>query len=764
MKKTEFKQVGTAVGRLSSTKSNISTSSAAVANIPFSVLQHAISAQFELMKAHTLYQVDLSGGREGFNPEQRKALTGDKLWDAYLAAFPAGTNPIYRERTDHDCSCCRHFVKNLGAVVTIVEGEVVSIWDTIRTETPELGFYREVMDALSVLVKSGSIDNVYLHYERTVGTAKTFEQLMETSAHPAGVRQWNHFHVNLPDSAVATDKSSIGPILSETRATFDVCKRGLEELTLESVNTVLELIAQNSLYRGEEHQRVLVEFRRLKKAYLEMGYLSDSTDQTVLDGLRDVLHARRDRFVWANLLSFASRIRNTAIGTLLVDLSAGVELDAAVGSFESKVAPTNYKRPTALVTKAMIEKARKTIEELGYASALERRYATIDDIKITNVLFADRTTRLRKDQKNAFDDLAAKVPEKAKTFDKVEEVSVDKFLSEILPKAEGLEVMVENRHAGNFVSLVAPVDPGAKGMFKWSNNFSWSYAGEVADSIKERVKKAGGSVVGDLCCRLAWNYKDDLDFNMTEPVRGGRSTGYHISFQNRRQLSPNGGTLDLDANGCDGQRDDPAENIFYADKRHMSEGTYELVVHNYSRRSNDGVGFEVEVEFDGVVRNFVYSKVLRTNDHVVVAKITYSKTKGFAVTSELPSTQISKTTWGVASQIFAKVNVVMLSPNYWGTEQDLEGEHARELRGIGNRHLFFMLDGCANEDTARGFYNEFLSAELEPHRKVMEMVGAKMRTDESDRQLSGLGFSSTQRSSVLVRVKGSFNRVVKVVF
>ena len=50
------------------------------------------------------------------------------------------------------------------------------------------------------------------------------------------------------------------------------------------------------------------------------------------------------------------------------------------------------------------------------------------------------------------------------------------------------------------------------------------------------------------------------------------------------------------------------------------------------------------------------------------------------------------------------------------------------------------------------------------HRKVIEMVGSKMKTDHSERQLSGLGFSSTQRNSLLCRVKGSFSRVIKIIF
>jgi dTDP-4-dehydrorhamnose 3,5-epimerase-like enzyme len=75
-----------------------------------------------------------------------------------------------------------------------------------------------------------------------------------------------------------------------------------------------------------------------------------------------------------------------------------------------------------------------------------------------------------------------------------------------------------------------------------------------------------------------------------------------------------------------------------------------------------------------------------------------------------------------------------------------------------------MLDGCANDGKARGFFNEFLTEELSTHRKVFEVVGSKMKTNESSNQLSGLGFSSTQHTDVLCRVKGSFNRVVKVTF
>jgi hypothetical protein len=772
--------------------------------VSFSVVRRAVAAQFEKMKQYQLFRVDLTGPQGALmSAEMRRSATGDRLWEAYLAAFPPGANPLYKERTEHDCQCCKSFIRQMGGVVAVVNGMRVSIWDFAESG---LGFYSDVAQRMSDLVDTGVIDTVFLHTEKSVGVEKNFQQLVELSDPKTGIRlptttlAWEHFHLHLP-AACVVKSDVVGPRQADARAAHDVLKRGLEELTMEAVDTVLELIAQNSLYRGEEHKAAVAEFRRLKAEY-------DYFDNPEFPGYE--ASQAQHYFIWSNIGSFAARIRNTAIGTLLQDLSGSpartyqpgecvsticahrpfrhehqgaraLDLDEAVGRFEKVMAPANYKRPTALVTKAMVERARAKVEELGLTSALERRHAVLEDITVNDILFVDRAAKtVPATGDDAFAALATAVPEGGKSLDRVEEVPVDKFLADILPRARSLEVLLENCHMGNLVSLVAPADPGAKNMFKWLNGFSWSYAGEVADSVKERVKRAGGSVVGDLCCRLAWDYTDDLDFHMQEPGGGGRiPTGFltssgrgqgwgavaasnHIYYDNVRRLSANGGMLDLDANGCDGMKAEPVENIFYADRRKMREGEYKLYVHNYNRRST-GAGFEAEVEFDGQTVRFSYAKVLRTGDHVEVATITHAN-GAFTVASKLSSSQAVKTVWGLTTWSFHKVNAVMLSPNWWyadNTNSDIE----RSLRsGIGNKHWFFMLENCRNADGARGFYNEFLSAELEPHRKTMEMVGAKMRAENSDRQLSGLGFSSTKRDSLTVRVKGSFNRVVKVVF
>ena len=669
----------------------------------FNDFKNAVTAQFDKMKGRGLFRV---------------STPLDLLWSIYINAFPSGTDPLYKNRTEHDCSYCRHFIRSVGDVVAIIDGKLVSIWDV------EVGgFYQTVADRMAGTVKQFPVENVFLTPEAHVGVDKNYSPATD------GVITWEHFFLKLPSACVAS-KADIPTKLGEFRSTKDVLLRSLKEISLDSVDQVLELIAQNSLYRGEENKFAVEAFRKLKQEF---------------DTLMILHPGYEDMFCWSRIKTVpgsVSRIRNSSIGTLLTDLSEGADLDGAVGSFEAKVAPANYKRPTALVTKAMIEKAQAKIEELGFTSALERRYAVLSDITINNVLYADRTA---KKAMNVFESLSSTVAEKVPNLDKVESVTIETFLANILPKAESLEVLFENRHTGNLVSLIAPVAPEAKTMFKWDNNFSWSYEGEVADSIKERVKRAGGSVEGDLCCRLAWEYTDDLDFWMEEPGK------FKICFSNRRQKSPCGGELDLDANGADGPRQDPAENIFYARRRTMKEGLYVLKVNNYNRRSS-GTGFEVEIEFDGQKHHIAYDKALRTGDIVEVATIQYSKLTGFKIVKSLPSSPATKTVWSVPTQTFHKVNVVMLSPNYW------------DDRTSGNKHYFFMLEGCLNEGRARGFFNEFLVPELDQNRKVLEMVGSKMKTEETTNQLSGLGFSSTQRNYILCRVKGAFSRTIKITF
>ena len=122
----------------------------------FTKLSKVVHQRYNEIAKHELFVVDISG---------------DDLYAAYLAAFPAGTNPIFRERTEHDCSCCRNFIKNLGGVVAIVDGDVLSVWDSAVTEYP----YDVVTVEMEKLVKSRAIAGLYRTKEHSYGAEVTYE-------------------------------------------------------------------------------------------------------------------------------------------------------------------------------------------------------------------------------------------------------------------------------------------------------------------------------------------------------------------------------------------------------------------------------------------------------------------------------------------------------------------------------------------------------------------------------------------------------------
>lgn len=648
----------------------------------------------------------------------------DEMWNLYLDSFPEGTNNIYRERREHDCSCCRQFVKHIGNVVAIKNGVVSTIWDVNIGDTT----YQPVADALSAYIKSKAVENVFFSKEQRAGTSHNFELLPNGES-----KKWEHFYAEIPAISVER-RRSIGDVQGEFRATKSVFKRSLDEISEDSLLTVLELISQNSLYRGEEWKNPLNIFLEHKRAYTALGD----------DRLRDL-------YAWEMSVKVGGaigRIRNHSIGTLLVNISEGMELDLAVRKYEQIVAPANYKRPKAIFTQKMLEEAQRTIEELGYMTALGRRYATLDDITANNILFSNKDSAKRIAGASIFDDMKKDVPVNPKKFSRVEEVAIADFVSSILPNAQEVELFLESRHSGNLMSLIAPQDKTSKSMFKWNNGFSWAYAGNIADStMKENVKAAGGKVDGILRFSIQWNDEDynpnDFDAHCIQP------NGNTIFFGSKRDNSTTG---ELDVDIISPTRGRAAvENITWLNKNRMPRGTYQFLVNCYSNRGGRS-GFKAEIEFDGQIYSFDYNRELRHGENVYVANVEFDG-ETFRLVEKLPSGVSSRDIWGLKTNQFVPVSVVCYSPNYWD-----------EQTGVGNRHYFFMLKDCVNPERPNGMFNEYLKEDLLKHKRVFEALGSKMAVADSADQLSGVGFSSTRRGDVIVKVKGATERVLKIKF
>lgn len=659
----------------------------------------------------------------------------EELYNLYLDSFPAGTNEIYRERREYDCSCCRHFIRDVGNVVSIKNGELHTIWGINPVSDDK---YNVVAAALDAYVKQKAVSGVFFKKEKRIGTPENREML------PTGkINKYEHFFVDLPEICIFKEYygHTLEGDLSQFRDIRNVFKRSLDEISKEAVDTVLELIAQNSLYKGAEWKKQLTEFKNYQKEY---GKLTDE---------------QKELWIWEKSIAAGAvigKIRNHSIGTLLVNISEGMDLDLAVRKYEQIVAPVNYKRPKAIFTKKMLEDAKKTITELGYMDSLQRRFATLDDITVNNILFSNKDAAKRiTGAMDLFDEMEQDVAIDPKRFSKVEEISAEDFIKNVLPVAKELEVYLENKHIQNMVSLIAPEVADAKTMFKWNNGMSWAYTGNITDSdIKENVKAAGGSVTGVVRFSIQWNDgngKDnsDLDAHCLEPQGGD-----HIYFSHKISRYT-GGELDIDITDpiyqCKSNGGVAVENITYPSKERMKPGTYKFYVNQYSFRNSQG--FKAEVEVNGEIHSYEYNSPVRGN--VQVAEVVLDHDGNFKVIDKLPGNcaMISKDVWGIKTLQFTPVSVVCYSPNYWD-----------EQKGIGHQHLFFMLKDCINPEEPNGYYNEFLKPELEQHRRVFEALGSKAHVKDVDDQLSGVGFSLTKRNDLIIKVKGATERVLKVKF
>lgn len=681
----------------------------------FTLLSKAVHAKFNEISQGELYL---------------SHLNGDALWDAYLAAFPEGSNPIFRERTEHDCSCCRNFIKNIGGVIAIEGGRIVSVWSGIAHELPYP--YSFVADALADLIESHPMPIASLYrterHLASFGAEHTFEQV--EGGDPI---KWNHFYGKV-NARHQSDNAALS--IGEYSTSVQMFKRAMDELKPAAFETVLDLINSDNLYKGPEFKKAVETFLALAVEHQGLGSRQE-----------------REIHLWKSAANTAVRIRNTAIGTLLIDLSEGVPLDKAVASFENKVSGTNYKRPKALITPAMIKAATDTIEALGIETALQRRHAKISDITINNVLWADR--QAAQHMKGALTDLLMEEV-KAPVIDagKAQDIGIAEFMADIVPTATGIDALVKGNQQGRLMSLTAPADPDAALLFKWDNGFAWSYSGNIADSdLRRAVQEKGGRVDGVLRFSHTWNYGKRnaslMDLHVFMPGCEHRSvTGEHYGTGgqrvgwNNRNDHKSGGHQDVDYTPAAPEGYVPVENITFPDISRLKDGDYQCKIHNWSLRQPTQGGFRAEIEFQGQVFQYEYDKPLGNKEWVDVATVTLKKGV-FSIQHHLPCGHVPTEVWGIKTDTLVPVETILFSPNFWDEQT------------LGNQHFFFILKGCKNPEPVRGFYNEYLKPELDQHRKVFETLGGKLMCPVVDEQLSGVGFSTTQRDTLLVQVTGA---------
>jgi hypothetical protein len=683
----------------------------------------------------------------------RSSITGNEVWEMYINGFE--NDPVFRdpESSEHNCNLCKNFIRRYGNIVTISDkGDIITMFDLNN-----VGNYQNSFNMISSRLKSAEIKDVFfetfnelnsLPYESCkksqdkfkLGIDKNVKRYTKEEAEKFGVvqpnevRTFHHLHVHIPKEFVDTTGKSVEAIMAEYRDKYFVFKRCMQEISLDILKLVRDLINQGSLLDGTSHLEVLEQIIFHKTSHDEVLNITDN-------------------WYWETSYTMSERLakfKNTLIGVLCTELSEGEDLNKACLNWNKRVDPANYMKATAPITKRQIEEAKKFVQENDYEESFNRRFALLDDIKVSEILHSNVGDGKVKTV-SIFDNVKSTTSKK-QNFENVEEIAIEKFMSDVLPSCDSIEAYLENRMQGNLVTLTTANNPESKPIFKWSNNYSWTYNGNLAGKslIKQTVKDLGGNVEGVLNFRLAWNESgqdnSDLDLWAIEP--NNNKIGFSTSYRKDRGgniRTPMSGQLDVDITSPRGKL--AVENITWTDINKMKNGIYKVYVNPY--RISNTQGFKMEIEFDGNTYSYFYDNPVRVN--VNVAEITLNNGQ-FSIKHLIPESGISsKELWGLNTNQFHKVNLVCLSPNHWEDS-------------VGNKHYFFMLDGCYSDVSVRSFHNENLIQELLDHRKVMEVLGSTNMLEPTKNQLAGLGFNATIKDELIVKCTGSFNRILKIKF
>lgn len=682
------------------------------------------------------------------------SVSGNELWDIYLNSFKIEDNPVFRDpnSSTHNCNNDKNFIRRYGNIVAIINNKLVSIWDIkLESDNP----YYLSCSAMSSKIHNSELKSVFMeefdflnkaNYERTstkgsknkelfqLGVKVSRKQYTEEEAVKFGVvntkdiYEFNHFNVQLPKKYVNFTGHSVESIVGELNTTCQLFQKGLN-IPIETLELVRDLIQQGSLLRGDMYLSKVVEFIKLKKEYDKL----DSTSKQL--------------WIWSKFQSVPfARFANELIGTTCIELAEGKDINKVCKDFNYRVDPINYNKAKSPITPQMIALAEKTIMELGYETSFNRRFANIGDIDISEIRHSNINNSMEKPV-GLFEQAGVKPTSlnrhKRNQFDKVETVHIDKFMSDILPNAKSVEVFMENRFESNLVSLFTTVDKESKNLFKWNNPFSWTYNGNLSGKsmIKDNVKNAGGKITGVLRCSLQWNDEDtkgcvDYDLHCKTP----HTTIY---FSNKK-CNNTGGQLDVDMIRPSGIG---IENITWQNK--LQDGEYHFIVDTFCNGNN--TGFKIEIEFDGNVYNYHYNQSTAFKSKTEIATITV-KNGQMSITHHLPESNSDKTLWNLNTNEFHKVNLICTSPNHWGDNQ------------IGTKEYFFMLQDCKTDTEMRAFHIDQLNSELMSNRKAIDLLGNYKLVSPADKQLSGIGFNCTTRDELIVKVKGTHERTLKLQF
>lgn len=426
----------------------------------------------------------------------------DGLYEAYLAALPGS------QRQHHTCNTCKAFFKNYGGLVYLDSDLKIRslLWDGNACS----GIYRPVASAMRSFVETRAIEGVFVSKEVNLGVSRT--------------GFWNHFAVELPRNRLFRERLlTPGQYSAAKLEDYKNLSRAVDEFKLETLLKINSMMVSSTLTRPELIVNTLNTFVEMKK---DISLLTAS---------------RRINYLWkkvGELPSATCAPRSSVLGGLVDDLQSGMKDEEAVRRYNEKVDPLYYRRATQIKS-GNVASAQKAFEKLGAYPALERRYATVDDVRfLWRNTHQDRVVSAKPSTASGsspFSGMAAK-PKKVTLVNKAlspnpMKVTFARFSKEILPYAVSM-YFVARRRRELFQSLTTAVNPGAIPLFRWDmednrNPVSWYQWIGGTTPEQYNLSSTGVHKITGICLKPSlWSGDEKSGFGALFLIEGAKDTRY----------------------------------------------------------------------------------------------------------------------------------------------------------------------------------------------------------------------------------------------
>lgn len=397
----------------------------------------------DLNRAHDGYEQLLESIRISFNEAVKNnepLFTTDveNLYDIFLNGLPE------EARQHYNCRACRNFVNRYGGLVTINEHGVKSPIMWMMDNIPK--FFNKACTDVSLAVAAAKITGVFITSEKRLGVPKT------------GV--WNHMAVDIPHTTRFSTRNRLYTAdqkMAEKKQDFEILMNACHKYNIKTVESAVNLLQSNSLYRSAKILGVAEWFWDVRKHMGQHNFTN---------------------YVWKQVATAPAgfcHISSSVIGSLLDDIEAGYNFDNVKRRFDEKMNPTKYQRPQVAPTAQNVARAEKIVAELGIAESLKRRYARLDEIQKVWV----PKVNVNKPPYGVFGGIKTKEDENVvkPLFGHGTTMTWEKFQRTVLPSARKIELKV-GYGRDCFAALVTAENPEAPPIIKWDteenrNPFSW---------------------------------------------------------------------------------------------------------------------------------------------------------------------------------------------------------------------------------------------------------------------------------------------------